>query len=343
MWRWLAGQVVADACRRPQPCPGPKACYVPVSGDTPEDNHDLRPVPSPTGSFPCAACPLYCGMQLTAERSVACRWWTIAAVTALVGVSVLGGATPAAARELGGVDVTSSTTANFWVAPVWKQYDAGIVRYEDYQSSPAGRFVYSAAIGELWDSGKRCVLTRNGKVLIDGKCRDEASWGDGLELGGSGRYVLTANGRRMASWAFKRPTAVPRPLTSAVCVLNSVTPGKVTPSGPVFILSTNDQCTNGYWYYEAVYPGGGSMYARFDFPANGRVLAMGLTDRPIRAPCRLCSSLKVTSSVRSFRLPPTVGPTSPGNPCRQPRATRTRLPPAQLNSSTPHSRWSRFW
>lgn len=203
------------------------------------------------------------------------RCAAVALATALVSGSFFAAATPASARELEGEDITRSATTNFWVAPVWKQYGASIGRQENYQDSPEGSYVYYAAIGELWDVGKRCVLTRNGKVLVDGRCRDNVDWG-GLELGGSGKYVLTANGRKMASWTFHRPNDVPPPLAPATCQFTSVRQGKITTLYHYFYLDTNDQCTdaNGYWYVQVDYPSGGLSYSRIEVGAGGRVRIM---------------------------------------------------------------------
>ncbi len=197
-----------------------------------------------------------------------------AAMTALVLLLVISTAPGAAARDLDTTDVTNETTSKVWLAPSWKEHGVGVSRFADYRTSATGRFSYYAGFGELWEIANRCVLSRNRKVLVDGPCNEV----DGtFELGGSGKYLLTVSGRRMASWKFTRPTDIPHPLTPATCVLESVTPGKVTSRGPTFILRTNDQCTDGYWYYQVDDPQGRmGTYARFDLPANGRVLAMGL-------------------------------------------------------------------
>jgi len=43
-------------------------------------------------------------------------------------------------------------------------------RQENYQD-PRGFLRHYASIGELWDVNKTCVAHRNGKVLVDGRCR----------------------------------------------------------------------------------------------------------------------------------------------------------------------------
>ncbi|MDO8307377.1 MAG: hypothetical protein Q7V58_03345 [Actinomycetota bacterium] len=184
-------------------------------------------------------------------------------------------AAPVQARELEAVDVTSTTTRNMWVAPMWKQYGAMVLRQEDYQASPEGRFVYSIEVGEMWDNGRRCVLTRNGTVILDGKCKDSIPWG-GLELPGSGKYALTFNGRKVASWTFAMPSDVPTPLAPAACAITSFRPGLVGELGPTFQVTTNGLCSSGYWYYQADYPDGGQAYRRFRLPTDGVFLVRDL-------------------------------------------------------------------
>lgn len=199
----------------------------------------------------------------------------VAAACVVMLAGVISGAAPAQARELEAVDVTSATTRNLWVAPLWKQYGAGVYRQEDYQASPEGRFVYTMEVGELWDNGRRCILTRNGTVILDGKCKDSIPWG-GLELPGSGKYALTFSGRRVASWTFTMPTDVPTPLAPAACAITSFKPGLVSELGPTFQVTTNGLCSGGYWYYQADYPGGGQAYRRFRLPADGVFLVRDL-------------------------------------------------------------------
>lgn len=181
------------------------------------------------------------------------------------------GAAPAQARVPEGVDVTSATTRNLWVAPTWRPYGAAVIRYENYDASPEGRYVYSIEVGEMWDNGKRCVLTRNGTVVLDGKCKDNIPWG-GLEMARSGKYVLTFNGRRVASFTFTMPSDVPTPLAPSTCAITSFTPGVVSDLGPTFEFTTNGLCSHGYWYYQVDFPIGGWAYRRFRLPADGVVL-----------------------------------------------------------------------
>lgn len=211
-----------------------------------------------------------------ASRSI--RRGFFAAGAALVMLTgLVTAAAPAQARADEAVDVTRATTRNFWVAPMWKPYGATIYRSEDYSASAEGRYVYVAEVGEIWDSGKRCVLTRNGTVIVNGTCNDNVPWG-GLELPGSGTYILTTNGRRRASWKFTMPSDVPTPLSPATCEITSFRPGLVGKLGPTFEITTNGLCSRGYWYYEADFPDGGEAYRRFRLPANGVILARDLID-----------------------------------------------------------------
>jgi hypothetical protein len=186
-------------------------------------------------------------------------------------------ASPAHARELDEVDVTRATMRSVWLAPLWKAYGATAYRIEDYSESPEGRYRYVAEVGELYDSGRRCVLTRNRAVVVDGPCRDSVPWG-GLELPGSGAYVLTVSGRRVASWTFTKPSDVPPSLAPATCEITSFAPGLVSDIGPTFQVATNGLCSRGYWYYQVDYPDGGQAYRRFRLQTDGVFLVRDLID-----------------------------------------------------------------
>ena len=200
-------------------------------------------------------------------------------VTALIvlGSSLVPLASPAHARELDDVDVTRATMRGVWLAPIWKAYGATAYRIEDYSASPEGGYRYVAEVGELYDSGRRCVLTLNDAVIVDGKCRDSVPWG-GLELPGSGRYSLTVSGSRVASWTFTLPSDVPPPLAPAACAITSFTPGLVSDIGPTFQVTTNGLCSRGYWYYQVDVPDGGQAYRRFRLQPDGVFLVRDLID-----------------------------------------------------------------
>ncbi|MHB1164468.1 MAG: hypothetical protein ACYC3K_04420 [Candidatus Nanopelagicales bacterium] len=188
---------------------------------------------------------------------------------------LVAGAAPAQARELAAVEVTRAATRNMWVAPTWKQHGAAVLPHEAYQGSPEGRFVHSTEVGEMWGNGTRCVLTRNGTVILDGKRKGSIAWG-GVELPGSGKYDLRFNDRLVATWTFAMPSEAPTPLAPATCAITSFGPGLVGDLGPTFEIATNGLCSHGYWFYQADLPGGGQAYRRLRMPVDGAFLVRDL-------------------------------------------------------------------
>lgn len=184
------------------------------------------------------------------------------------------GAGPASARDNESTIVTKATVKNAWVAA----YLGGgyeVDRTEDYTASLQGRYRYGFFVSNLEDDERACTLRRYGVVISAAPCWDSMS-GGGLDLQRSGKYELTVGRKLAARWTFTRPKAVPPILAAATCEITSLRPGRVTDRGPIFVLTTNDQCTDGDWYYDTFEGEGFGTFARFEMPANGRVLAMGL-------------------------------------------------------------------
>lgn len=217
--------------------------------------------------------------------------WIVAGGLAIAMVGTVG-SVPASAREQESVDVTDATTSDFWVDVSDDTVNGGycttirtcgaILRSEDYSTSPRGRYVYAVNVGNVVDSGKRCVLTRDGAVIVDGKCRDVSEW-EGPTLAGSGTYVLTLNGRTIATFTFRQPGDRPPRLAPPACVIKSVKPGALVVGDPQgydgqwFTVSTNGRCSKGgYWYAEWWDARGGETYSRIKVPPSGEVFLLGL-------------------------------------------------------------------
>jgi len=100
-------------------------------------------------------------------------------------------------------------------------------------------------------SEKLCVVTEGGVIIKSTMCAVMLGNFDpgSLVLDTSGDYVLTADGRIVASWRFTRPLDLPRALAAAQCVVKSAKPVQSGSIITSIAIVDNGKCKLGNWVF----------------------------------------------------------------------------------------------